>query len=102
MTESDLRRTAKVVLVLTTVLFGLALIPAGMIAPMSVMAFDGGVSVTGVLFVLLVLGFPLAILASIPASWICYRRGVYRGAIGVSLLPLVNVGGVAVMFATLD
>lgn len=102
MKHSKRRRAARVVLILASTLFGLALIPAAMIAPLSAMAFDSGISLVGVLFVGLVIGFPLAILGAIPGAWVCYRRGAYRAAIGLGLLPLVNVAGVALMFAVLD
>jgi hypothetical protein len=102
MRDSRLRRAARLVVIVSTVVFGLVLIPAAMIAPMSVMAFDSGVSAVGALFVALVIGFPVAIAGAIPGAWVCYRRGAYRAAIGLGLLPLVNVAGVALMFAVLD
>ena len=101
MTEQNLRRVALGVLIVTSAIFGTALIPAGLVSPMSLLAFDQGVSGAGVLFVLCVMSFPLAVLVSVPGSWVCYRKRVYRAAIAFSLLPVCNILVVALMFAVL-
>jgi hypothetical protein len=98
MTEQTLRKTALGTLIVTTTVFGAILIPAILVSPMSIMAFDQGFSVPGALFVSCMLSFPLAILVSIPGSWICYRRRVYRWAITFSVLPTLNILIVTVLF----
>jgi hypothetical protein len=98
MTELTQRRAALGILILTTTVFGAMLTPALLDSPMSVMAFDQGFSVPGVLFVSCILSFPLVILASIPGSWICYRKQIYGAAITFGVLPTLNILVVAVLF----
>ncbi|WP_435018165.1 hypothetical protein TA3x_000111 [Tundrisphaera sp. TA3] len=101
MSDKRWSRLARVVLILTSLVFGLVLIPAGLVAPFSLMAFDQGISLPGVAFASAFLTFPLVILASIPASWIFHRRHADRAAILVGLLPTVNVLVVAALFLAL-
>ncbi len=93
------RRLALGILIAATALFSLPLLPAGLAIMMSPMAFDSGVNSFAVALVAILLTYPLAMLVSIPSSWIAYRRGAYRAAILLSLLPTINVLAMAAMFA---
>jgi hypothetical protein len=91
MTDQNLRRLTLGILVLTTLCFGILVIPAGFAGVMSPMAFDSGISAAAVLFVLTLVSFPLVVLVSIPGSWFSYRKGTCRIAILLSLLPAINI-----------
>jgi hypothetical protein len=93
------RRLTLGILIAATVLFGLLLPPAGLAIMMSPMAFDSGVNAFAVALVATLLTYPLAMLVSIPSSWIAYRRGAYRAAVLLSLLPATNVLAMVAMFA---
>lgn len=86
-------------LVLTTVVFSLLMIPMGMATIMSPMAFDSGKSFAAWVLVGAVCSFIPLTLTSILASWIIHRRRSYKVAIGVSLLPLIDILILAAIFA---
>jgi hypothetical protein len=87
------------ILIAATVLFSLLLLPAGLAIMMSPMAFDAGVGAFAVALVAILLSYPLATLVSIPSSWIAYRRGAYRAAILLGLLPAAIILAMVAMFA---
>jgi O-antigen/teichoic acid export membrane protein len=100
MAEPTLRRVALVILLLTSLVFGALLIPSIVAGPLSLMAFDQSFSAAAILFVCCMLSFPFLVLVSIPGSWICYRRRVYRAAITFSVLPTVNLLVIASLFSS--
>ena len=98
MTDRNLRRLTQATLILTSNVFGALLIPDAVAIMMSAMAFDSGVSTFALLFVGCILSFPLVVLIAIAGSLLSYRKGAYRRAILVSLLPSINVLVLATMF----
>jgi hypothetical protein len=66
-----------------------ALVPWVVIAGLSVMAFDTGISATAVALVLPLWLYPLAVLACGVSSWLLFRRGRGRAAAVVTSLPLL-------------
>ncbi len=92
------RKIALGTLILATVCFGLLAIPASFAMMMSPMAFDTGISTAAIILFVTLLTYPLMVLVSVPASWIAYRRGGYRTAITLSLLPAINLVALALIF----
>jgi hypothetical protein len=97
-TTDKMRRFSRAILVLTTLAFGLLMIPMGMASIMSPMAFDSGENLTTWVLVGSVCSYVPLALISIPASWALFRLCRYGSTIVVSLLPLVDLFIIAVTF----
>ncbi len=91
-------RGSHVLLALTTVGFSLLAIPMGMATIMSPMAFDSGETVSAWILVVAVVSFIPLVGVAIPTAWILHRKEFYRAAMGVCLLPSINLFVVAGVF----
>jgi hypothetical protein len=99
--ETQRRRRCLIALIVTTAVFVLSLIPAGLFAMMSPMAFDSGASAQAWMIVLPIWLYPFAVLVSLAGSWIAFAARRYRFALIWSLLPLLDVAFIAAVFALL-
>jgi hypothetical protein len=93
------------VLILTSVLFGLLLIPgigAVMISPMVFDAPEANRNPKLIAFTVALVSYPILAICSILASWIVYALKKYRAAIWISLLPLLSLFAGLVCFILLE
>lgn len=92
-------------LIIINIIFGLALIPACVMAMFAPMIFDApgsqNSSLTWFLFYA-ILSFPVLIVISIVATWIFYFTRHYKLAFWISLMPLLSVGWMVLAFALLQ
>lgn len=100
LTEEKLLKRKKlfrIILIISTVLFALAIIPGVAIAVLSVMIFDSGVNNTLIVLYAFIATFPLICLLSF-ISWVFYRFKKYGLAVFISFLPILNIIGTVIMF----
>lgn len=91
---------ALITLIIATIFFSLAVIPAIYVAMMSVMLFDapGSEKNPSVLaFFYSIVSFPVMCVVS-NVSWIFYALKLYKAAIIVSLSPLLSLLAMAICF----
>jgi hypothetical protein len=79
------------VLIIGTVLYGLLLVPACIMAPFSVLAFDGPDGFVTYLTFLLMGSFPVTIAVSLGFAWVKFRQGRYSVARLWLLIPLAQI-----------
>ena len=92
--------------IVSTVVWGLALVPGGLMAMTSPMIFDSGASSRTWMLFFAALAFPLLCIVSIAASWVLW--GVMHGSspaarfwsIAAPALPLLPVAVLIVLFTT--
>jgi len=96
-----MKKISKVILIISTVFFALAIIPGIWIAVMSVMLFDSETSNNIFLLFSFISTFPLVCLFSF-SSWIFYAYKKYGIAIFISTLPLINIICSGVIFFILS
>ena len=92
--DARVKRNALLFLILTSLLFGLLLIPgigAMMISPMVFDAPDAGKNPKLFAFTLALASYPIVATISIIASWILYAVKKYRLALGISFLPALSL-----------
>ena len=82
-----------ILLAIITGIYTLALIPACFFAIFSGFAFDGGNTPDVWAIFLVMFSFPITISGSIASAWILYRRGRFRIALLVTLLPIAHFAG---------
>ncbi len=92
------KKTAFVILVTATIAFALAIIPGIWIAVMSMMIFDSGVTTILIILYSFIATFPLICFLSF-ISWVFYDLRKYWFAVFISLMPVLNPVGFAVMLA---
>ena len=85
------KRIALCILIAATLLFLASLFPAGMMILFSPMAFDAGVKPGLWAFVITLFAYPVVVLVTIIATWICFARHAYRLAMWLNLLPIIHV-----------
>jgi hypothetical protein len=103
--DAKLRRSARLTLLLTSVLFGLLMIPgvgAVMISPMVFESPASNENPTLVAFTVALVSYPVLALLSIPGSWVAYARKHYRAAMLISLLPLLSILAAFICFLLLE
>lgn len=100
MEDFQLRRkkVTFVILIITTTVFTLAIIPGIWIAIMSIRIFDSEVTTTLIILFSFIATFPLICLLSF-ISWVFYALRKYRFAVFISLMPILNPIGFSVMLA---
>lgn len=92
-------------LLLTSVLFGLLMIPgvgAVMISPMVFESPDANRNPTLVAFTVALVSYPVLALLSIAGSWISFALKRYRAAMAVSLLPMLSILAAFICFLLLE
>jgi hypothetical protein len=99
------RRNARLILLLTSVTFGLLLIPGFgviMISPMVLENPGAEANPTLVAFTYALLSYPALAILSILGSWAAYALKRYPAAIAVSLLPVLPLLAALVCFLLLE
>lgn len=102
---AKIRRNALLTLILTSVLFGLLIIPGVGVIMISPMVFDAPESQRNpkvLPFVIALVSYPVIAFLSIIGSWILYKLKRYKAAILVSLLPLLPVFIAFIFFLLLE
>jgi hypothetical protein len=103
--DAKLRRNARLTLLLTSILFGLLMIPgvgAVMISPVVFESQASRENPTLVAFTVALVSYPVLALLSILGSWIAYALKRYRTAIAISLLPILPILAALVCFLLLE
>jgi hypothetical protein len=90
------KRISRIILIIATIFFALAIIPGIFVTLMSVMIFDSGVNNKLIVLYSFIATFPLICLLSF-VSWMFYGFKKYGIAIFISLLPVLNFIGLLVM-----
>jgi hypothetical protein len=88
------RRPVRTWVIIETILAVVAVPLGGFMAMMSVMMFDAPGSTENPAVILLfssVVGFPLACIVAVIAAWIAIARARDRGALWLSLLPVLPI-----------
>lgn len=80
---------AKIVMIVMTIIWLLALIPAGLFALMSPFAFDQGVSQQATTVAVGLVGGPFAIIGALLLAWLLFAARLIKPAVIAMLLPLV-------------
>lgn len=88
----DQRRSAKVRMIVLSMVYGLCLICVPGLVIIGAMAFDGVSQITPPMEVLLALAAlaPISLVVALIGGWVLYHRQQYRWAIGLSALPILN------------
>lgn len=101
--SNKIRRANLWITGIATPLYILVTIGLGIIAPMSVMAFDAPGSETKWqpwAFLMIVLSWPLVFLLAIILSWVLYKFKKHKASLFILLLPLINLAILILFFAT--
>jgi hypothetical protein len=99
------RRKARLTLTLTSLIFGLLLIPGLDAMRISSLAFYTPHSETNpglIAFAVALISYPVLAIVSIPGSWVLYVLKRYSAAILVSLLPLLSLLAAFLCFLLLE
>lgn len=81
--------TSKMILIIATVIYGLAIVPCAIVAPMTSMVADADPPAW--IFSLILFGslaVPVSILVSVLLAWVYYRKQRYGLAATLSLVPV--------------
>jgi hypothetical protein len=103
--DAKLRRNARLTLLVTSVLFGLLMIPGIGAVMISPMVFESAASKEDpvlVAFTVALVSYPVLALLSILGSWIAYALKRYRTAIAISLPPFLPILAALVCFLLLE
>jgi hypothetical protein len=103
--DAKRRRNARLLLLLTSVLFGLLMIPgvgAVMISPVVFESPASKENPTLVAFTVALVSYPVLALLSILGSWIAYALKHYRTAMVISLLPMLSILAAFICFLLLE
>ena len=80
-------RSMKIFMIIMTILWLLALLPAGAFALMSPFAFDQGTSDAAWRVFVGLIGAPFALLLSLLVAWVLFAARLYKAAVVVMLFP---------------
>jgi hypothetical protein len=103
--DAKTRRNALLTLILTSVLFGLLMVPglgAVTISPIVFDAPDAQQNPKLVAFTIALVSYPILAFISIAGSWILYALKHYRIAMAISLLPLLSIFAAFICFLLLE
>ncbi len=87
--RSRTRRRTRIALIVSTLLWILALLPAGAFALMSPFAFDSGTSDAAWRVFIGLIGMPFVLVLSTVIAWVMYALKWHAAAIVAALLPVV-------------
>lgn len=95
------KRTAKIILVVTTVAYISCAALIGLLAPKSLISLDRpGQAMATLIYAVTVMSFPVVLVVSVAAGWVLYRMRQYRNSLLVLMMPLTNILIVAALFAS--
>lgn len=94
--QNKRRKTVKIILIIVTIIFTLAIIPGVAAAGLSLMIFEKGTSAYLVWLYTFIATFPVICFLSL-VSWIFFRIKKYGLAVFISLMPLLNIIVVAIL-----
>jgi hypothetical protein len=100
-----LKKRSLIVLLSTTIIFGLLIVPGVGVMIISPEAFhpaDAPANPRLIAFVISLISFPVVAVISIVAAWVLYFKGRYRTAMWASLLPLLSLGAGLITFALVE
>lgn len=80
---------AKIAMIIMTIIWLLALVPAGMFALMSPFAFDQGVSPQATRVAVGLIGGPFALVGALLLAWLLFAARLIKPAVIAMFLPLV-------------
>jgi hypothetical protein len=85
------KKIALVILISATVLFLASLLPTGAMIIFSPMAFDSGPKPGTWAFVITLFAYPVVVLVTLAAAWICFAKRAYRLAMSLCVLPIIHL-----------
>lgn len=85
------RKVLLVWLIVSTLLYILSLIPWFYIVMFSPMAFDAGYTTSAIVFIYVLLAYPLFLIVCVVLAWIFYKFSKDMAAWVMTILPLVAV-----------
>lgn len=95
------RRTAKIILSVTTVAYALCAALIGLLAPKSLIGLDRpGMGAVPWIYAITVMSFPIVLIVSVATGWALYRMKDYRNSLLVLMMPFANILIVAALFAS--
>jgi hypothetical protein len=103
--DAKAKSKARLTLILTSLIFGLLLVPgfgAMMISPMVFDAPDSQKNPRIIAFAVALVSYPILASLSIIGSWVLYALKFYRIAIWISLLPLLSLLAILLCFLLLE
>ena len=90
------RKIARRILILATILFLGSLLPVGMMILFSPTAFGAGAKPGAWVFAIILFAYPVVVLATLVAAWICFAKHAYRLAMWLNVIPIIHL---VVLFA---
>lgn len=102
---AHLKKRSLIVLLSTTIIFGLLIVPGVGVMIISPEAFHPAESPANprlIAFVISLISFPVIAVISIIASWVLYFKGRYQTAMWASLLPLLSLAAGLLTFALVE
>lgn len=57
----------------------------------SPMAFDSGPKPGLYAFIIILFAYPVVVLATLTAAWICFAKGCYRVAMWLNVIPIIHL-----------
>ncbi|MEW6130472.1 MAG: hypothetical protein AB1757_25785 [Acidobacteriota bacterium] len=100
-----LKKRSRVILIITTIIFGLLIIPGIGAIIASPLVFTPETSKTNprlIAFMIALISFPVIATISILASWALYFKKRYRAAMWASLLPGLSILSSLVTYAVVE
>lgn len=103
--DAKRRRNVRLLLLLTSILFGLLLVPgigAIMISPMVFASPASQENPLLLAFTIALVSYPVLAVIAIPGSWVAYARRRYSAAMAIGLLPLLPLLAAFICFLLLE
>jgi hypothetical protein len=100
-----IKRTALFILILSSTIFGMLLVPGFGAMKISPLVFKAPAAETNpklVAFVVALVSYPILTILAIPISWILYALKKYMAAIYISLSPLLPMLAALLLFMLLE
>ena len=83
------RKIARRILILATILFLGSLLPVGMMISFSPTPFAAGAKPGAWIFAIILFAYPVVVLITLTAAWICFAKQAYRVAMWLNVIPIV-------------
>ena len=95
------RRTARIILVMTSAAYIACAAMIGALAPKSLVSLvRPGVGMAAWIYAVTVMSFPVMLVVSVATGWVLYRMHQYRNSLLVLMMPLINIIIIAALFAS--
>ena len=89
--SNPLKRPTRITLIVLTVIYLILLVPAGLFAFISSFEFEAGATPDPLVVYLLFISLPFVLLLGTILAWLLYRFKIYRAALVVGFLPMLEI-----------